>query len=385
MYLALGKEKPIGSNPVFWVIIEITKTKPPVTSEMSYMIIKEGTTADNEGLISLTSLTPMKGKISTRIDRNPDFFRLLGLRGSSFVLVAELNGKIIGCYSASATAVMINGNLETAYYLADFKVHPDHRKSTVAARLGKAMLQKLESMDADLLFCSVTFGNEDVLPFFRGRALFPAADDAGTFSVFEILPTPVKTGSSGYTIGEVQTGETLISFFNDFMKSYRLAPVYSENSFKNSTLIRASLENETVAALALFDPGSAKQNVLTGLPFTLKILVRLISAVNLIYPLVRVPKIDEPLKIVFIKSFAVRPDHEKALKSLIGMARNIAFKQNYTFLSIGIHENDPFLKLFSGYPKYTFKTIGFLHSLKNNKLKINEIQSGALFEDFSLV
>ncbi|MCX6225537.1 MAG: GNAT family N-acetyltransferase [Bacteroidia bacterium] len=352
---------------------------------MANIIIREGTPADNEGLIDLTSITPMKGKIPTRIDRNPDFFRLLELRGSSFVIIAELNGKIIGSYSASASTVLVNGEPETAYYLADFKVHPDHRKSTVASRLGRAMLHKLESMDADLLFCSVTSGNEDVLPLFRGRALFPAADDAGTFRVLEILPTPVKTGSSNYQLDQVQAEGTITSFFNNFMKSYRFAPVYSENSFNNSTLIKASLDNETVAALALFDPGSAKQNVLTGLPFFLKSLLGLIRMVYFIYPVARLPKINEPMRILFIKSFAVKPGHERALKALIGMARNIASEQNYTFLSIGIHEKDPFLKIFSGYPKIIFKTIGFLYSLKDNKFKIREIQSGIPFEDFSLV
>ena len=352
---------------------------------MSNIIIREGTRADNEGLINLTSLTPMIGKISLRIDRNPDFFRLLELRGSSFVIVAELNGNIIGSYSASGYTVLINGEPETAYYLADFKVHPDHRKSTVAARLARAMIQRLESVNADLLFCTAVFGNRDVMPFFRGRALFPAADDAGIFRVLQILPTPFRPRTERFQMARVPVEESVVGFFNDFMKHYQLAPVYSGSSFEDSTLITAALKNETVAALALFDAGTAKQDVLTGLPFFLKILVGLTGAVNFIFPVARLPKINEPLRILYIKSFAFKPGHEEALKPLIRMARNMAFEKNYTFLAIGIHEKDPFLKIFSGYPKFIFKSMGFLTSLKNNAGKISDIQGGVPFEDYSLV
>jgi|GEM_PF-3766278 len=43
----------------------------------SPIIIRETTFHDNEGLLQLTSLTPMQGNISLRVDRKPDFFGLL--------------------------------------------------------------------------------------------------------------------------------------------------------------------------------------------------------------------------------------------------------------------------------------------------------------------
>jgi hypothetical protein len=356
-----------------------------ILRKMSKMIIREGSDADNEGLVDLVSLSPMKGNISIRIDRNPDFFRLLELRGTSFVIVAEWKNKLIGSYSASAVKVFINGEPETVYYLADFRVHPDFRKSTVAARLARAMLQKLEFLDADLLFCTAAYGNADVMPFFKGRAFLPPAGEVGIFRVLQIIPTPIKTRGAKFHLTEGSPASSLVSFFNNFMKTYQPGPAYSESSFENTTLITASCNDQLVAALALFDAGIVKQNVLIGLPFVLKWIVALISAINFIYPFVRLPKINQEVRILYIKSFACKPGHEDALKALLGRARNLAYEKKYTFLAIGIHEKDPFLKIFSGYPKFIFKSMGFVASLKDKDFKINDILRGIPFEDFSLV
>ena len=43
--------------------------------------IREAVETDNEALLALTRATPMDGTISLRIDRDPDFFALLRLRG----------------------------------------------------------------------------------------------------------------------------------------------------------------------------------------------------------------------------------------------------------------------------------------------------------------
>src|SRR3972149_6726561 len=97
--------------------------------------IRECYLSDNEGLLELTSLTPMKGQISIRNDRYPDFFRILSLRSSnsllnynnseltpelstdssyfqeemngSIVIVAVDKNKIVGSFSAVEESMLI--------------------------------------------------------------------------------------------------------------------------------------------------------------------------------------------------------------------------------------------------------------------------------------
>ena len=353
--------------------------------ERSDIIIREATHSDNEELLNLTSLTPMKGSISIRIDRRPDFFRLLELRGSSVVIVAELNNKLIGSYSASAVNVFIDGKLETVYYLGDFKVHPDYRKTTLAIRLVKAMKHKLESLDAELLFCTVAHGNDLVAPFFTGRAFLPVFDSVGIFNVYQIIPTPFKTKNTRYRLEEGPFELSYLSLFNNFMQKFQLGHIFTENSFENTTLLTTSFNDKLVAAIALIDISFAKQNVLIRLSFYLKCIVKLLGLLNIVVPIIRMPKTGEDVKILYVKSFAFESGHKEALQVLLARARRIAWEKEYTFLSIGIHEKDPDSKLFSGYPHFLFRSMGMITSLKGRKDQINSILKGIVFEDYSLV
>lgn len=106
------------------------------------MIIRNATVHDNDKLIELTSLTPMAGAISLRIDRKPDFFLLLKKRGEYKVIVAEKRHKIIGSISCSTQPTIVCNKEHLVYYIRDLKVHPDFTGTRLAYRLVKAMLEE---------------------------------------------------------------------------------------------------------------------------------------------------------------------------------------------------------------------------------------------------
>lgn len=132
------------------------------------MIIRNATFHDNEQLIELTSLTPMAGVISLRIDRKPDFFSLLKKRGEYKVIVAEKSHRIIGSISCTIQPTIICNKEYPVYYLGDLKVHPDFTGTHLAYRIVKAMLEELQQMGADILFCTAADGNKAVQPIFEG-------------------------------------------------------------------------------------------------------------------------------------------------------------------------------------------------------------------------
>jgi hypothetical protein len=130
------------------------------------VLIREALSTDNSGLLQLTSLTPMKGRISLRIDSNPDFFSLLSKRGQSEVFVAEKNGTLVGCFSVSNIETLVSGNHEIVYYLADLKIHPSYG-GIILLRLLNKMADYILQNHADLLFCTAAYGNEKVIPLFE--------------------------------------------------------------------------------------------------------------------------------------------------------------------------------------------------------------------------
>ena len=72
--------------------------------------------------MTLTSATGMMGEASLRIERRPDFFRLLHMRGESKVFVALDGCLIIGSLSVSTQKVYVGGEVYPLQFIADFKV-----------------------------------------------------------------------------------------------------------------------------------------------------------------------------------------------------------------------------------------------------------------------
>jgi N-acetylglutamate synthase-like GNAT family acetyltransferase len=349
------------------------------------IVIREALSTDNAGLLQLTSVTPMKGQISIRIDRNPDFFSLLRMRGHSKTIVAEENGTIVGCFSVSNIETLVNGTFEKVYYLADLKIHPLYAGKTLAGRLLNKMEANIRKAEADLLFCTAAFGNEKVMPLFGGRARFPKFRYTGTFRVLQIIPLARTITSDKYKIMEVVMNDDIIEFYNQFYSRYHFAPKFSESTLSGTRTIAVLYNNCIKASVSLIDVSSSKQNVLTGLPFFLNCVVSGFGLLNRIFHVINLPKIGSPVKILYIKAFAFRDGNEDALDLLIQHSRKLAFLEKYCYLTVGIHEKDPLVRFFDKYLHFTFKSMGFILSMQGNTDKVNRICNGVLFEDYSLV
>jgi hypothetical protein len=88
---------------------------------------------------------------------------------------------------------------------------------------------------------------------------------------------------------------------------------------------------------------------------------------------------------LYIKYLAVESYNKQLVKLLVNYARNIAYEKSYSYVSIGLHEKDTFNDCLSGFAKLTFRSIGMLISIKNNRDLINKVKKGIPYEDYSLV
>ena len=158
--------------------------------------IRQASEADNEELLTLTRMTPMDGAISLRIDREPDFFALLRLRGRGKVLVAASGRQVIGCISVALRTAYISGVPETIAYIGDMKVHPSFSGSLVAVRLIKALEADMRLAGIDVGFCVAADGNHRVMPLFEGRLGMPRWVRLGRFLIMSIK-RPSRTSSAG--------------------------------------------------------------------------------------------------------------------------------------------------------------------------------------------
>jgi hypothetical protein len=223
-----------------------------------------------------------------------------------------------------------------------------------------------------------------VLPIFDGRASIPKFYSLGKFSVFQFLPSKKRAKNPLYEISQQAADIALIEQFNCFYQHYQLGKVIDSLDKDLITLV-AYKDKQAVAAITLKDTLPLKQNVVVGLNPPLRALVSLVNGLNKYLPIPSLPSMGEAVKNLYVNNFYCNQGHEKAFESLLVQARHLAFKAQFHFVSIGLHEKDPLQKCFTSIYKFEFKSVGYIASLKNNKPLIEEIIAGIPFEDYSLV
>jgi predicted N-acetyltransferase YhbS len=358
--------------------------------------IRQASEADNDELIALTRMTPMDGAISLRIDREPDFFALLRLRGKSKVFVAVRGPQVIGCISAALRTAYISGVPETIAYIGDMKVHPSFSGSLVAVRLIRALEADLRLNGIDLCFCVAADGNHRVMPLFEGRLGMPRWVRLGRFLVNGLVPSPFTSHSKYYSIDAAQAADmpAITTLLDRFHRTRQFAPQLAEDEIAQ-TLSNSPEEpfprtfvarrgHRVVATLTLCDTAPVKRNVLLNAPVPLKAALALLRVVAAPFPGFRVPRMGQALRLLTSRYAACQDGHHPALEALLSLARAEAFRHGFSFLMLGLHESDPLRSLVRGIPRFTFSSLALATSLGHPSGIENRV-AGIPFEDYALV
>jgi predicted N-acetyltransferase YhbS len=256
--------------------------------------IREAVQSDNSALLELASSAPIKGRISFRTERRPNFFKLLDSRGPHVLFVAVSAGKIIGSISAAGMNVFVGGEPILCHYIGDFKVHPDFRKTGVGHALAKDLADRLGEMGAERYLSAVIAGNHAPDRFLAGSANWPAAEQSGQFLVRQILPKALALNPTRLVIKDFDKDDAALSLLNAFMKQFRFGTVSPRTD--STRLITASENGKLLAVMSLVDVDALKQDVLTKLPFLLNALL------NLLRPFLRrhLPRLNEPVRALYV-------------------------------------------------------------------------------------
>jgi GNAT superfamily N-acetyltransferase len=360
------------------------------------VVIREAVEGDNETLLALTRSTPMAGSISLRIDRDPDFFALLRLRGEGKVYVAVRGREVIGCISAALRTAYVSGVPETVAYVGDMKVHPRFSGTRIALRLIQTLEAHLRSVGIDLCFSVVADGNQRVMPLFEGRLGIPRWASLGRFLVDELIPSPFLGRSRQHCIESAEAADlpAITMLLDRFQRSRQFAPQLSKDDLARtlsgqreepfSKMLVARNRGSIVATLSLHDTREVKRNVVIDASASLRCALALLRIAAAPLPGFRVPRIGEPLRVLYARFVACEEGHGQALQALVAMARAEAFRRRFTFLVIGLHEQDPLRSLVQGIPRFTFSSLALATSLTRPE-RLESLATGIPFEDFALV
>jgi predicted N-acetyltransferase YhbS len=374
-------------------LVPSTSSSDPLSNRIE---IRQASEADNEGLLKLTRITPMAGAISLRIDREPDFFALLRLRGRNKVFVATRGQEVVGCISVALRTAYISGVPETIAYIGDMKVHPSFSGSLVAVRLIKALVADMRLAGIDVGFCVAADGNHRVMPLFEGRLGMPRWFPLGRFLVSGLLPSPIKGHSNRYIVDAAQPSDmpAITSLLDRFHRSRQFAPQLRDDeiaqTLSNSPKVPflgtfvARTGQRVVATLTLCDTAPVKRNVLLNAPASLKAALALLRVAAAPFPGFHVPRMGQAVRLLSARYATCEDGHRAGLEALVARGRAEAFRHRFTFLMLGLHERDPLRTLVQMIPRLTFTSLAFATSLGNPQGLEKRVE-GIPFEDYALV
>lgn len=343
------------------------------------------TVSDNQNLLDLTSSTPMSGEIVLRIDRNPDFFGLIKMRGESKVFVAIENKVVIGSICVSLEYIFVGQKKYPLYYISDFKVALGHRNMGIGLELTNKVTEYLESVGADLAFLNVSKGNARPFVFFNNRPNYTDFENIGLFHIYQFIGLKTRNQNGKYNIEYSYVTDEIIDFLNTFYKAYELGGVITKEKLEETSVFSVRQEKKLLAVMSIVDTMRLKQNVVLKLPWHFKFPLRLINACSTLLKVSKMPKEHEPIRMLYIKYLAVNEYDTGLIGSLLKKAKNMAFEKSYSFVSIGLHEKDPLIKCISGFIKLRFSSVGMLVSMKNNAELMQQVKQGIPFKDYSIV
>jgi predicted N-acetyltransferase YhbS len=366
------------------------------TDAVDRIEIREATNADNDALLVLTRATPMGGRISLRIDREPDFFSLLRARGDAVVYVATHDQEVIGCLSAAIHSSYVRGTLEKIAHVGDMKVHPNFRGRRVTLRLIAALQVHLQSEGVDVCFSLVADGNKPVMTIAEGKHGTPAQVQLGRFFVEELIPSPFRRKSRRYLIEPAceQDVPEIAGILDGLSRKMNFAPpIHSDDVQKLiepggpeafRSLLVAREAGRVVATLTVEDTRTLRQNVLVGLPTSLRIVVAVLRVLVLPIPGLSVPHVGSQLSMLYVRFMGCMEGCEEALRPLIAEARALAYRHRFTFLSVGLHERDPLRFVVEGIPRFTFTSRSMATSAITPD-RVRSLVDQIPYEDYALV
>ena len=322
---------------------------------------------DNEQLLALTHRAPIHTAFGVmNIERAPDYFALNRARGDVDVLVAELRGEIVGAVSMTPRDVSVGGSTKRAYYLGDFKVRPDVRRSKVGATLAVAGFRWMRERDADYAIGVATRSNKASMTFLAERYDWEPFRFPGRLLCYTIRLAREARLTGRYETGPAKADEIpdLTTLHNRHYGHFNFYTPYTPESF-HAMLVRtpgytlddllvARVDRRPVAMVGVWNPRPVKQVVFVAyrpiISKGLNVLTRLLSRLGRRF---WYPEEGKPWSLGYLRHYAAHADHLPALAQLVRECCERSRKEGrFQSLIASFDRRDPTRKVLKGLPRH---------------------------------
>jgi hypothetical protein len=302
------------------------------------------TREDDAEIRRLLRESPMAGRISLSLEREPNFFA----DGSetSTTILARAGGRVVCVGSCAIRLRYVNGRPRTVGYLGGLRLDGQFAGRFDILRRGYSFFRQLQQQaPADFYFTSIAADNERARIFLeRGVPGMPRYDFIGDFATL-VIPTLSCGRSQGSTrnIDLPDSRNGLLGFLNECNSAYQFAPCWSPEELHLSDFCVLRTREQIEACGALWDQRKFKQVVVRGYSKSLAANRPLFNILSKLMRQPRLPRIGEVLSIAFASCLACKS--EGTLLGLIQQLANSAYQRGIELLTLGFAANDPRLAI----------------------------------------
>ena len=320
--------------------------------------VREATVDDNRALLALAASCSMRGDISLRIQREPDFFALNRLEGSdSRVWVIEAPDRLAGCIATSFRDAYIDGSPMRTGYVGDLKVHPLHRNAVIADTICNHAGAQMDVLPNGVpVLITVLAGNRAMERRLPGPRGVPAFDWLATIRSHSI-PILWKRKLNDHSTVKIERAkwsdlEQMARLWSRVAPSRQFAPVFDANSLAewirlapgldiSSYIIARSCAGEILGFIALWDQSSFKQMYVERYSRQMSVVAAISNAIAPRLGGARLAEVGEEMKYQTAVHVCVPDDSPEIFHSLLVAAHNQLRNTGCAFFNVGLDVVDP--------------------------------------------
>lgn len=330
------------------------------------MLVRPAVSSDGASLLDLARRCPMQGAVSLAIEREPDFLALSRARGRVRTLVAEVDGRGVGCVSIARRAAWVDGRRADVTYVADLKVAPTHRGAGLGARLVEAVLEGEAGQCPAPLLATLAVGNN---PVDRLAGRYAASN--GLIASVDVACLQLFAAraprAAGLEIGRARPEDEteLAALLDGFYRERQFAPVFADGGLQEIldrspglTLhdhFVARRDGRILATVALWDQAGFKRIRVLRVTPMLRLGLRAIGIAARVFPLPVPPPPGELLRLAFLRHPAHLPGARAALAALLRAATRYAFAVGHHFAVLTAPRGDPLTRCVRGIPRLSYR------------------------------
>jgi hypothetical protein len=300
---------------------------------------------DSNEILKVFESIDFKGGISVLYTRRPDPYKSFMHDSDKFfmpVVREKGSGKICAVGCCVIRKAFINGEIKNTGYLTGLKILPEFKKKLIKiSEVYKQIFEETQDC-VDIYYTTILKENVQVQKMLeKKRKNMPEYRLLGAYTVY-CFRTGKKKNSTIYTLHKGFV-ENLNTFINKNLECFNFSPINIDfpGIFENNVYTLKDDLGEIVAACAIWNQQSYKQNIVTGYSGVYRLISKL-PLKWLGYP--DFPTENSTVNYGCVTCFCVKDNDLKLAEIFLGKVAENA--SEFSFLMFGLLETHPLADIF---------------------------------------